>query len=225
MITMMPLNSSRIVYLFAIILALATVTGCVPVETRPTLNEVRLGQGHGILAGDPDLRPGETRAEVLEVIPARSEIRVRTDDGREHIMIYNTTRTSVTYHGWDYTVENLESGDRIAFQTAPRNGNYVEAIRVQEPVQARTGPVIARPLPPPARSNVIEGTVERIQYDRGIFDLRTRSNELFTVSLPYSARAADVESFRRLRTGDYVRLEGEFINRDNLQVYSFLTPR
>jgi len=74
-------------------------------------------------------------------------------------------------------------------------------------------------------ANVIEGTAERIQYDRGIFDVRTRSGEIFTVSLPYSARAVDVESFRRLRTGDNVRLEGEFINRDNLQLDSFISPR
>ena len=217
-------NSSLLRFIFAITLGLTPVMGCV-VETRPTLNEARTGRGPDIVAGDPELRPGEIRAEVLEVIPARNEIRVRTDDGRDRVITYNSDRTRVTYHGWEYTVQNLERGDMIAFETAPRNGNYVEAIRVQEPVQARTGPAIARPLPPSPRSNVIEGTVERIQSDRGIFDVRTRSGDLFTVSLPYNARAVDVESFRRLRTGDYVRLEGEFVNRDNLQLYSFLTSR
>jgi hypothetical protein len=221
---MMQSNSSRLRFFLALALGLATAS-CVPIETQPTLTlyQVRLGKGHGVLAGDLDLRPGETRAEVLEVIPARREIRVRTDDGREHAMTYNTSRFS--YHGWDYAVENLESGDIIAFQTAPRESNYVDTIRVLEPVQARIGPAIARPLPPSPRPNVIEGTVERIQYDQGIFDVRTRASDLLTVSLPYSARASDVESFRRLRTGDYVRLEGEFVNRDNLQLYSFLSPR
>jgi hypothetical protein len=142
-------------------------------------------------------------------------------------MTYNAKTIIVAYHGRDYTVENLQSGDIIAFQTDPRNSSYIESIRVQEPVQARTSPApsVARPRPPPPRSNVFEGTVERIQYDRGIFDVRTRSGEIFTVSLPSSARAVDVESFRRLRTGDYVRLEGEFINRDNLQLDSFISSR
>ena len=222
---MVPTNNSLLRFLFALILGVATLTGCVPIETRPTLNEARTGRGPGTVAGDPGLQPGEIRAEVVEVVPGRNVIRVRSDDGRDRVVTYNNDRTRVTYHGWEYTVQNLEPGDMIAFQTAPRDGNYVEAIRVQEPVQARTSPTIARPLPPSSRSNVIEGTVERIQYDRGIFDVRTRSGELVTVSLPYSARAVDVESFRRLRTGDYVRLEGEFVNRDNLQLYSFLTPR
>jgi hypothetical protein len=218
--------NSLLRFLFVLILGVATLTGCVPpMEVRPTLREARLGRGPDTAAIDPDLRPSEIRAEVLEVIPARNEIRVRTDDGRDGVMTYNINRTTVIYHGWGYTVEDLESGDIIAFRTVPRNGNYLEAIRIQEPVQARTGPTIARPLPPPPRSNVIEGTVERIQYDRGIFDVRTRSGELFTVSLPYSARAADVDSFRRLRAGDYVRLEGGFVDRDNLQLYSFLSLR
>jgi hypothetical protein len=122
--------------IFALVVGLA-LTGCVPVETRPTLNEARGGRNQVSMPGDRDLQPGELRAEVLEVIPARSEIRVRTDDGREHIMTYNTNRTTVKYHGWDYRVENLEAGDIVAIQTAPRDGNYIDTVRVQEPVQAR----------------------------------------------------------------------------------------
>ena len=214
-------------FLFAAVFAVATMTGCVAVETRPTLDEARLGRNQVATADDATLRPGETRAELMEVIPSRGEIRVRTDDGRDRVMTYSTSSITVAYHGRDYTVENLQSGDIIAFQTDPRNSSYIESIRVQEPVQSRTSPApsSARPSQPSPRSNVIEGTVERIQYDRGIFDVRTRSGEVITVSLPYSARAVEVESFRRLRTGDYVRLEGEFINRDNLQLDSFISPR
>jgi len=214
-------------FLFAVVFAVATMAGCVALETRPTLDEARLGRNQVATADDSTLRPGETRAELMEVIPSRREIRVRTDDGRDHVMTYSTNRITVAYHGWAYTLENLQSGDIIAFQTDPGNSSHIESIRVQEPVQARTSPApsSARTSPRTPRSNVIEGTVERIQYDRGIFDVRTRSGEVFTVALPYSARAVDVESFRRLRTGDYVRLEGEFINRDNLQLASFISPR
>ena len=214
-------------FLFVVIFAVATMAGCVALETRPTLDEARLGRNQVTTTDDSTLRPGETRAELMEVIPSRREIRVRTDDGRDRVMSYSTNSITVAYHGWAYTVENLQSGDIIAFQTDPRNSSHIESIRVQEPVQARTSPApsSARPFPPSPRSNVIEGTVEKIQYDRGIFDVRTRSGEVFIVSLPYSARAVEVESFRRLRTGDYVRLEGQFINRDNLQLESFISPR
>jgi hypothetical protein len=46
-----------------------------------------------------------------------------------------------------------------------------------------------------------------------------------TVSLPYNARAADVDSFRALRRGDRVRIEGEFVNPDNLQLLAFISAR
>lgn len=214
-------------FLFVVVFTVATMAGCVAVETRPTLDEARLGRNQVATADDSTLRPGETRAELMEVIPSRREIRVRADGGRDRVMTYSANRITVVYHGRDYTVENLQSGDIIAFQTDPRNSNDIESIRIQEPVQSRTSPAPsnARPSPPSPRSNVIEGTVDRIQYDRGIFDVRTRSGEVVTVSLPYSARAVDVENFRRLRTGDSVRLEGEFINRDNVQLESFISPR
>ena len=96
---MIPTDNSLLRFLFALILGVATLMGCVPVETRPTLNEARLGRSQSSLASDADLQPGETRAEISEVIPARSEIRVRTDDGRDRVITYNINGTSVTYHG------------------------------------------------------------------------------------------------------------------------------
>jgi hypothetical protein len=175
------------------------------------------------VANDTALQPGEIRGEVIAVSPDRREIRVRTDSGGDRILSYDAARTRVSYHGWDYTVDNLEAGDVIAYRV-PRDSNYVDTIRVYEPVQARTTPPsgTTRPL---ARSNVVEGTVERVQYDLGVFDVRTRSGELVTVSIPFRASTADIDSFRRLRSGDYVRVEGQYVNRDNLQLYSFLAPR
>jgi hypothetical protein len=72
---------------------------------------------------------------------------------------------------------------------------------------------------------VVEGTVERVQYDTGVFEIQPRTGRSVTVSVPYNARTADVENFRRLRRGDYVRVEGEFTNADNLQLLSFLSSR
>jgi hypothetical protein len=199
----------------------SVLIGCVPI-TRPTLQEARLGQGQ--LVGDTSLQPGETRGEILSIEPSRREIRVRTDDGRAQALTYEPNYTKVVYHGREYTVDNLESGDVIAFQTRPRTSNQLDTIRVQEPVQARAGSSIARrsPQPPPPRAEVIEGTVERIDYDRGVFDLRPRVGRTVVVALPYNARTADVDNFRRLRRGDHVRVEGEFLNPDSFQLLAFL---
>lgn len=218
---MNPLSPFQSTFFLALCLGFSVLVGCVPV-TRPTLQEARLGQGQ--LVGDTSLQPGETRAEILSIDPSRREIRVRTDDGRSESLTYDPVITKVVYHGREYPVEHLESGDSIAFQARPRSSNYVDIIRVQEPVQARAGSSIARrsPQPPPPKGEVIEGTVERIDYDRGVFDLRPRAGRMVTATLPYNARPADVESFRRLRRGDYVRLEGEFLNPESFQVLAFL---
>lgn len=202
------------------------LSGCAPMGTAqpPSLNEVRSGTVRGPSAEDRSLRPGEMSAEIDQIDPARREIRVITGDGRKDLLRYDPERTRVTYHGWDYYVADLEAGDRIAYQTPPRSP-YVDSIRLQEPLQARGAPNVARREAARSRNDVVEGTVDRIDYKLGVFDVRPPSGRTVTVSLPYNARAADVDSFRSLRRGDAVRVEGEFVNPDNLQLQAFLSSR
>jgi len=191
---------------------LSLLLGCV---AGPTLHETR--RGESLPGPDTTLQPGEIRAEVVQVTPNRNEIQVRSDDNRTRVLRYDLTRTRVTYQGRDYSVENLEAGDIIAFQTQPRDST-IDTIRVQQPVQARAASTSGRPATGLTRGEVLEGIVDRIDYDRGIFDVRTRDRGIVTVALPFNARTSDVDAFRRLRNGDNVRLEGEFVNRDNFQV-------
>jgi hypothetical protein len=193
---------------------LGLLIGCV---ASPTLHETRRGQS--LPGPDTTLQPGEIRAEVVQVTPNRNEIQVRADDNRTRVLRYDPARTRVTYEGRDYSVENLEAGDIIAFQTLGRDGT-IDTIRVQQPVQARAVSASGRPGSSLTRREVLEGTVDRIDYDRGIFDVRSRDRGTITVALPFNARPSDVDAFRRLRNGDSVRLEGEFVNRDNFQVSS-----
>jgi len=196
-----------------------TLSACVPMS-RPTLREARLGQGE--LVSDTGLRPGEIRGEIIEIQPSKNQIQVRTDDNRTRVLEYDEVGTQVLYHGREYSPRDLQAGDVIAFRYRPRGGtDYIDTIRLQEPVQARAGSSIARRSPPPPRHDFLEGTVERIDLDRGVFDVRQRNGQIITVALPYNARPSDVDAFRRLRRGDYVRLEGEFINRDNFHVLAF----
>ncbi len=201
------------------------LSGCVPVETaqRPSLNEVRSGAVRGPSTEDRRLGPGEVSAEIDQIDPTRREIRVIADDGRREILRYDFTR--VTYHGFDYAVADLEAGDRIAYRTAPRDNGYLESIRLQEPIQARGAPRAGRRTAQRSRNDVVEGTVDRIDHNLGVFDVRPPSGRRVTVSVPYNARAADVDSFRALRRGDRVRVEGEFVNPDNLQLLAFISSR
>lgn len=210
---------------FFILTGLVWWSGCVPVDTvqRPSLNEVRSGAVRGPSAEDRRLGPGEQSAEIDQIDPTRREIRVISDNGRTEVLRYDFTR--VTYHGFDYAVADLEAGDRIAYRTAPRDNGYIESIRLQEPIQARGAPNVDRREARRSRNDVVEGTVDRIDYNLGVFDVRPSSGRTVTVSLPYNARPADVDSFRALRRGDRVRVEGEFVNPNNLQLLAFVSSR
>jgi hypothetical protein len=210
---------SRLFTRLALASGVAVLHACVPVN-RPTLNEARLGQGR--LVSDTNLQSGEIRGEILEIQPARQQIQVRTDDNRVRALEYDTPTTRVLYHGREHSVNELQAGDIIAFRLRPRGRvDYVDTIRVQEPVQARAGSAVARRVPPAPRTELVEGTVERIDHARGVFDVRQRNGATVTVALPYNARASDVDAFRRLRSGDHVTVEGEFVNRDNFQLLAF----
>jgi len=227
---MNPSNRFRLTYVFPITVfaaAFISLASCVPIEQvqRPSLREVRLGNVQGHATADTRLLPGEIAGEVTEVDRNRREIIVRTDDARRQALRYDFDRTKLVYHGYEYGIENLEAGDRIAFQLTPRSTAYVDTIRIQEPVQARSGSNIARPLPPRPRTDVVEGTVERVDHSLGVFEIRPPAGRTVTVSVPYNARTADVDNFRALRRGDPVRVEGEFVNPESFQLLAFLSVR
>ena len=217
----------RVTFPFAIVAGgLLLLAGCVPVDRvpRPTLDQVRSGNARGQIVADTTLRPGEIFADVDRIDRARREIHVIVESGRGQIIPYDLVGTRVYYHGLDYSVDHLEAGDRIAFRSFPRDVAYVDTIRVLEPVQARSGSPIARPAPRP-RVDFVEGTVERIDPNLGTFEVRVSSGRTVTVALPYNARAVDVDNFRALRRGDHVRIEGQFVNPESLQLLAFVSPR
>jgi hypothetical protein len=211
----------------AFLVSLVTLAACVPAEQArsPSLREARLGNIQRPAAEDLRLASGEISGEVTEINPSRQEIQVLADDGRRQVFSYDINRTRVVYHGADYSVDSIEAGDRIAFDSRARSGSMLDTIRIQEPVQSRTTASAPRPAPARSRPEVVEGTVERIDVSRGTFEVQPRGGDNIIVSVPYNARAADVDSFRSLRRGDRVRVEGEFVSRDNFQLLSFVSPR
>ena len=72
------------------------------------------------------------------------------------------------------------------------------------------------------RLQTVDGRVERVDIQRGTFEIRDQSRERVIVSLPYNARRSDVDRFRALQAGDYVRVEGRFLDRDRFELEGFL---
>jgi hypothetical protein len=93
-------------------------------------------------------------------------------------------------------------------------------------VQARSAPPPARAAAPARpRTDIVEGTVDRIDPNLGVFDVTPRAGRTVTVSVPYNARQSAIDNFRSLCRRDLVRVGGEFVNRDNFQLLAFLSPR
>ena len=65
-----------------------------------------------------------------------------------------------------------------------------------------------------------EGRVGWIDYQRGQFQLVT-SGRTYTVMMPYNSSAADANQFRNLRQNSYVRVQGQLVGNNQLQLTRF----
>jgi exosome complex RNA-binding protein Csl4 len=155
--------------------------------------------------------------EVENVDTRAREIEIRTDSGRTAVVRYDD-RTQVIYQQRNYSVANLEPGDYVAARVQQdRNGqNYTDTITVREGVQDRGNKRGS------GRLDRIEGRVEYVDERRGTFELRDSRNRLIVVAVPFNAPGSVMDRFNRLRTGDFVRIEGRAAGSDRFDLENFL---
>jgi hypothetical protein len=194
-----------------LVFALVGLAGC------PELGQIGLPGDYGSLGGNDlvgEVRGIDTRARLIDL---------RTDAGRTLAVGYDDA-TRVTYRQRDYAVSNLEPGDYVAMRARQdREGRFfTDLITVREGVQDRGGYGTGSGGGSFGRLDRIEGRVEYIDSRRGTFEMRDRGNRMVMVSLPYGAPRAVGDRFNRLREGDYVRIEGQFLNQDRFELDNFL---
>jgi exosome complex RNA-binding protein Csl4 len=155
--------------------------------------------------------------EIENVDTRAREIEIRTDSGRTSVVRYDD-RTQVIYQQRNYSVANLEPGDYVAARVQQdRNGqNYTDTITVREGVQDRGNRRGS------ARLDRIEGRIEYVDEKRGTFELRDSRSRLIVVAVPFNAPRSVIDRFTRLRTGDYLRIEGRAVDADHFDLESFL---
>jgi len=188
--------------------ALLALAGC------HELGHVDSPGDYGTISGNDivgEVRYVDTRARAIEV---------RTEAGRTMNVRYDN-RTRVTYRQKDYSVSNLEPGDYVALRTQQdRDGKlYTDLVTVRESTQDRSGS--GGRVGRPDRLDRFEGTVEYVDARRGTFEVRDRGR-LVVVSVAFNAPRSVADRFNRLREGDYVRIEGRFVNQDRFELESFL---
>lgn len=199
-----PARSGARVATLALLLGTAACSG----NTLGTIGDVLGGA-----AAPPAGREGQLSAEVRAVDTQARRIQVATSNGQTGWVLYDQN-TAVIYRQQQYDVSALERGDVVLMQVqeTSQGDMYVSRIDVQQSVQERTG-----------GGTVMQfaGRVAQIDYDRGRFVLQTQSGN-YTVSLPYNPPQATLDYFRRLRTGDSVRLEATSLGEWRVEIYRFL---
>jgi hypothetical protein len=176
------------------------------------------------LVGRPglELGPDEFVAEVERLDTSSREIHLRPNDSRTRVVGYSTAARAV-YRGREYPVTQLESGDIVAMQLKQdsRGNPYTDLIRVQESIRDRNQSR-GETARPGTGVQTVDGRVEQVDLQRSSFEMRGQSRERVFVSLPSNARRSDVDRFRTLRAGDYVRVEGRFLDRERFELETFL---
>ena len=164
----------------------------------------------------------EIVATVEQVNTASREIHLRPNDSRTRVVGYSAD-ARVLYRGREYSVTQLEAGDVVAMQLTQdsRGNSYTDLIRVQENIrdrdQSRGGTIR-----PGTGIQTVDGRVEQVDFQRSSFEIREQSRGRVLVSLPYNARRSDVDHLRALRVGDYVKVEGRFLDRERFELENFL---
>ena len=175
------------------------------------------------LVGRPalQLEPDEFFAEIDRLDTSSREIHLRPNDSRKRVVGYSTD-ARVLYHGREYPVAQLESGDKVSMQLKQdsRGNSYTDLVRVHERIRDRNPDRGAATQPAPVMQTV-DGRVEHVDFKRSSFELSDQSSRSVFVSLPNNARRSDLDRFRALRTGDYVRVEGRFTSQDRFELESF----
>jgi hypothetical protein len=200
---------------FALVFALTVSAGC-------SDNNIAL-VGRDTLPGRETLPvPDEIVATVERLDTSSSEIHLRGTDSRSRVVGY-TADARVVFRGREYPVTQLEAGDVVAMQLKQdsRGNSYTDLIRIQENIRDRNldrGDITS----PGTGIQTVDGRVEQLDLKRRSFEIRDPSRERVIVSLPDNARRSDVDRFRALREGDYVKVEGRFLDRERFELETFL---
>ena len=64
-------------------------------------------------------------------------------------------------------------------------------------------------------------SVRQIDRASGLFTVDVGGNTTLTVTLPYNVSRTDSDKFQNLRTGDYVRLHGVYLNTSRVELRDF----
>ena len=169
----------------------------------------------GVLGGGQEQLSG-----TVQGVDTRSQQIFLQQSNGQTIGIGYDSRTQVVYQNQTYSVNSLERGDEVTVRINNSDGGnnnnnyYTDYVRVDRSVSSTGGGTSGN-------VQTVQGTVRQVDVSNGWFTLNVSNRGNITVSLPYNARTVDVNKFRNLRSGDYVRLYGTYLNNSRVELRQF----
>jgi Cu/Ag efflux protein CusF len=195
----------------AVALALVAFTAC---SGAGNLGNI-LG---GVLGGTGQGQGNQVSGTVLGVDTRSQQIALQTSDGQQVNLGFDN-QTQVVYQNQQYPVTNLERGDQVTARIQQsNNGYYTDLVQVDQSASSSGGTYGGG-----ASGNVqtIQGTVQQVDLQNGLFSLNTNQYGQIIVALPYNVTRADQNRFQNLRNGESVRFYGVFLNNQRVELRQF----
>jgi len=171
----------------------------------------------GVLGSVLGGTPSQVSGSVRTVDTRNQQITLRQSNGQDVVVNYDS-QTRVVYQNQNYSVTSLEYGDVVTARLQSNNNSnsyYTDLVQVDQPVNNTTGTTSNEVV------QTLQGTVRTIDTNNGSFVVDASSNVRLTVTLPYNVSRTDANKFNALRAGDFVRLEGVFLNSSRVELRRF----
>jgi hypothetical protein len=148
------------------------------------------------------------------------QIGLQQSNGQTVALAYDNN-TKVVYQDRVYNVTSLDPGDQVVARIQSTNSGayYTDSVVVTQPVNGSTNTGSTSSSSGVVQS--LQGTVRAVDRNAGVFTMDAGTNVTLTVSLPYNANRTDVTKFQNLRSGDYVRLQGVYLNNSRVELRQF----
>jgi len=158
---------------------------------------------------------GQLSGTIRGVDSRSQQISIQQSNG-ETVPVSYDNQTQVVYQNQNYSPTALENGDRVTARIqANGNSYYTDYVQVDQSVNG-TG------VGSSSNVQLLQGTVRQVDLRNGWFTVvDTNGFNTLTITVPNNLSTNDINRFRSLRNGDFVRFYGVYLNNTQVQLRQF----
>ena len=164
--------------------------------------------------GSQNAQSGQLSGTIRSVDTRSPQIAIQQSNGQT-VPVYYDNQTQVVFQNQSYPPTSLENGDRVTARIQANGNNYyTDYVQVDQSVSGSSAGT--------SGLQMIQGTVRQVDLRNGWFVIAdANSNNTLTVTVPYNLNSNDINRFRSLRNGDFVRFYGQYLNNSQIQLRQF----